>query len=92
MPPELLATLSAMILAPGATPTVPTPLAAAAMMPATCVPCSAWGAPASGLGFLSPLPKSQPLQSSTKPFRSSSTPLVHDVSPGFVQIWEARSG
>ena len=36
--PAELPALIAAILAPGATPTIPMPFAAAAMMPAVCVP------------------------------------------------------
>src|SRR3989338_9014340 len=37
--PALFSTRTAQSLAPGATPTTPTPLSKAAIVPATCVPC-----------------------------------------------------
>src|SRR5262249_17901612 len=73
------------------TPVTPRPLLPAApRMPDTWVP---W--PLSSLGSLEPARQFQPFTSSTKPFPSSSTPLLaqpeHD-SPGFAQLSGARSG
>ena len=81
-------TLTTMIFAFGATPTTPTPFAAAAMIPATCVP---WPAPSVRSWPGAPVVKSTPWTSSTKPLRSSSTPLP-GTSSKFVQMFGARSG
>ena len=65
--------LTGSTFASGATPATPTPLpVAAAIVPATCVPWKLlWVST-----VLSPLTKSQPRQSSTRPLPSSSTPFV----------------
>ena len=81
-------TLTTMIFAFGATPTTPTPFAAAAMIPATCVP---WPLPSVRSWPGAPVVKSTPCTSSTNPLRSSSTPLP-GISSKFVQMFGARSG
>ena len=86
--PFASSTLTVMIFAFGATPTTPRPLAAAAMMPATCVP---WPLPSERSCRAAMVVRSTPWTSSTKPLLSSSAPLP-GTSPKFVQMFGARSG
>src|SRR5258706_13450452 len=91
------ATLSGMMRQFHPAPAMPSLLSvAAASMPAQNVPWKPTSIPEasdvySGLGSLSPTPKSHPSTSSTNPFPSSSSPLP-GISPGFLQMRLARSG